>query len=426
MQNTKRFFVASIVFFLWFVFFPCVAFFFVKSSIARAASVGETSVSISKNTTAIVFWHSLNATQTNILKNSLQRFTKRTGILVKLETGMDLRNGLLKQKHYGALPDVVLGTADFMAIGKEVELSSIPIDFIPRDVGSRFVKELSLDNVSMGVPLFSGNHLVLYSNASIVSSPAKTWEEIFEQHAEIKRKGFLTLALPVGEPYFFLPFVLQAGVFADGVLTPNLQNDWDKFAKALDSYSKLITAEIVPSNCSFSCSSTDFLKGKFAYTVSGDWLFADALAALGSSLRVSDLPSLGGKPMRSISSTQGLFFPGRSLYGSNKSALQKLVRHLLNSSEQYEFARATGRLPATDTAMEKIFRLSLSSENRELLRIFKESQPMRSTRESILTWMILSKALEYRIQNVAPTSAIVETLRVQTIRRLQQYREEIH
>jgi maltose-binding protein MalE len=389
---------------------------------ATATPTRETLGSPSSET--IVLWHSLNTAQTQILSKTLKDFSNTTGIPVKLETGMELTRALVKQRRYGALPDVVWGAADLIAISREIDLSTVPKDLIPSSISPRFVSELSLNGSSLGVPILAGNHLVLYSNASIVPIPAKSWEEIIEQRAALNKKQIETLAIPVGEPYYFLPFMLHAGVFANGVLSPSLGQDWDKAAAAIKNYVTFIDAGVIPRNCSFTCVTDDFLKGKVAYAISGDWQFAENYAALGNNLRISKLPSLQGKPMKSISASQGLFFPGKSLTGPRRASLIKLVHHLLENEVQYHFAMDAGRIPVTIQAQNQLLRAEVSQEQKNLMEIFHDSQPLQSTDSTILTWLMIRKALIFEIQKVAPTSAIIDFLRARTAQQLASYQEE--
>lgn len=389
---------------------------------AMSAPTRETLGSPSSET--LVLWHSLNTAQSKILSKTLLDFSSTTGIPVKLETGMELTRALVKQKRYGALPDVVWGAADLIAISREIDLSTIPKDLIPSSISSRFVSELSLNGSSLGVPILAGNHLVLYSNASLVPNPVGTWEELIEQHTELNKKQIATLAIPVGEPYYFLPFMLHAGAFANGVLNPSLGQDWDKAAAAIKNYVTFIDAGIIPRNCSFSCVTDDFLKGKIAYAISGDWQFAENYAALGNNLRISKLPSLQGKPMKSISASQGLFFPGKSLAGPRRASLIKLMHHLLENEVQYHFALEAGRIPVTIQAQNKLLHAEVSQEQKNLMEIFHDSQPLQSTDSTILTWLLLRKALIFQIQKVAPTAAIIDFLRTRTAQQLASYQEE--
>jgi maltose-binding protein MalE len=393
-----------------------------KIPYAAAAPTRETLGSPSSET--IVLWHSLNTAQSRILAKTLQDFSSTTGIPVKLETGMELTRALVKQKRYGALPDVVWGAADLIAISREIDLSTIPRGLIPSSISPRFVSELSLNGASLGVPILAGNHLVLYSNASIVPNPAETWEELIEQHGDLSKKHIATLAIPVGEPYYFLPFMLHAGAFANGILNPSLGNDWDKAADAIKNYVTFIDAGVIPRKCSFTCVTDDFLKGKIAYAISGDWQFSENYAALGKNLRISKLPSLQGKPMKSISASQGLFFPGKSLAGPRRTSLIKLMHHLLESKVQYHFALDAGRIPVTTQAQDQLLHTEVSQQQKDLIEIFHDSQPLQSTGSTILTWLMLRKALIFQIQKVAPTTAIIDFLRTRTTQQLASYQEE--
>lgn len=378
----------------------------------------------SPSTDTLVLWHALNTVQTQILSKTLQVFSNTTGVPVKLETGMELIRALVKQKRYGALPDVVWGAADLIAIAKEIDLSSVDRELIPASINPRFVAELSLDGSSLGVPILAGNHLVLYSNASIVPNPAKSWEEMGQQHKELSQKQIGTLALPVSEPYYFLPFMLHADAFADGILNPRLGSDWGKLSSAVKNYVTFVDRGVVPRDCSFACVTDDFLQGKFAYAISGDWQFAESYAALGNNLRISSLPSLKGRPMKSISASQGLFFPGRSLNGPRRASLIKLMHHLLNENVQYEFAMAAGRIPVTMKAQQRLFQAHMPQEQRNLVDIFRSSQPLQSTESTILTWLILRKAIDFELQRVASTAVIVDFLRMRTSQQLTSYAKD--
>jgi ABC-type glycerol-3-phosphate transport system substrate-binding protein len=375
-----------------------------------------------RSSNELLLWHSLSKPQAAVLRSSLDAFTEKTGVAVRLETGMDFVKALLKQKRFGALPDAVLTASDLIASASDLDMSSIPKGIVPDSVQNRFVTEFTLDGRLLGVPVLSGNHLVLYSNASIVPVPASTWEEIALQRVDLEKRGISAVGIPVGEPYSFLPFLIHAGALDDGLLSPDLGAKWSRLGVAMDSYGKLISSNIIPARCSFTCAGQEFFEGRFAYAISGDWLFAEALAILGKNLRVSPLPTLAGKPLPSISSSQGLFFPGNSLAGSRREALRKLVRHLLDETVQFRLAREMGRIPVVASALKRLSHSDITEQQKNLIRIFDDSITLRSTRETVLTWLLLQKALAFQTQKAAPTETIVQFLERRTARQLQRYR----
>lgn len=336
---------------------------------------------------------------------------------------MDIVKALLKQKRLGALPDAVLTASDLIAIASDVSMSPIPKGLVHGDVQQRFVEEFSLDGKLFGIPVLSGNHLVLYSNAELVPKVATSFEEIALQRAELEKIGVSAVGVPVGEPYYFLPFLMQAGVLENGVLDPNFGTKWGLLARAMESYGKLISSGLIPARCSFSCVGSEFFEGKFAYAITGDWQFSEAKTALGKNLRVSPLPSLGGKPLRSVSTSQGLFFPGNALASGRQAALRRFVQHLLDATVQFQLAAETGRVPVVMAALDRLSKSDMNEQQKNLIRVSAESTTLRSTRETVLTWLLLKKALAFQIQEAAPPETIVRFLEGRTALQLRRYRE---
>jgi arabinogalactan oligomer/maltooligosaccharide transport system substrate-binding protein len=369
----------------------------------------------------IVFWHNLNLSQAAILKDILKKFSLSTGVPVHVETGMSLTRALVKQHRRGALPDVILAASDFVSIASEVPLGAVPSDWIPTWVQKRFVNELFIEGKLLGVPFLSGNHLMLYSNSLLVPKPAETWEGIEAQVPELAAKGVSAVAMDVREPYFFLPFMLHAGAFSAGVLSPDLREDWPRLSDALRTYGGLVSRGVIPSFCSYLCSTRDFIAGKFAYAISGDWFFPEASAAFGDHLGVSQLPSLAGKQMRSISSSQALFFPGSTAKGARRESLRKLTRYLLDEKLQLRFALEMGRMPVTQGALAALSKQDLSPAQANLVKVFQTSQPLRSTLDTSYTWLLLRKALSFHFEKTAPPDEIVRFLREKTVNKISSY-----
>ncbi len=320
----------------------------------------------------VTLWHTQDRTQAKILAGLVKDFSIESGVQVTLETGLDLMEALVVQAEIGKPPDAVLAPSDITSLAARIELHEIPAA-MNGGVTPEMLSTVSLDGRVYGVPVFDGNHLVLYYNRKLVKAAATTWEEL---------ETVKPIAMHFDAPYSVVPFFGGSISFMD------------RCAEAIQAYKNLAERGVIKRDCDYTCASDDFYAGKFAYAINGDWAFGDASRALGADLGVAPLPSLNGRKMVSPRATHALFFPARSLEGPRGESLRLLAAYFARPEVQLRWFTAAGRMPAAKVARDQALKRA-SGPLAELLRALDDAASIPNDAKLPHRWVALRRGIHF-------------------------------
>lgn len=224
-----------------------------------------------------------------------------------------------------AAPDIIIISSDNVGFAKVMRLSELPTELAVETLPTTTLHALKFDNKHYSVPLFAGNHLILYYNKTLVKTPAADWEQLFIQHAEFKAKGVKTLALNYQEPYWFSLFASLFG--ADLTIDGKVALDSDAMQQALQFYKKLGESDIVNMQCGYECVSEDFFQGRYAYAINGTWSLSVARERLGENLGIALFPKLQQRQITPLASYIVMIFPNQSLTSDKALQIKQLVQY---------------------------------------------------------------------------------------------------
>jgi arabinogalactan oligomer / maltooligosaccharide transport system substrate-binding protein len=272
------------------------------------------------------------------------------------------RNQLLTAGLAGTgLPDLIWGPND--PIGVYVEAGILqPLDeLFDLSVYNGTLAAGQIDGMTYGIPVSSGNHLMLMYNKSLVETPPDTWEELIAMVPELEAanadvEGF---AYNLNEPFWFLPFVGGFGgsVFdEEGAFTMDTQEWVDAYQFVHD---LKFTSEVVPAECDYDCADGLFREGGAAMILNGDWAITDYLdteksPALGEeNLGLAPWPALesGNRP---TPYTSGKFVSiPVTVEGEKLDAAVSFLEYIsANEEAVLDVTVDIGRLPALTSAYE--------------------------------------------------------------------------
>jgi arabinogalactan oligomer/maltooligosaccharide transport system substrate-binding protein len=269
----------------------------------------------------------------------------------------ELRNQLLTAGLAGSgLPDLVLGPNDPIGVFVDAGLLRPLDDDFDLSVYNGTLAAAQLGGQTYGIPINSGNHLMLMYNKSLVDSAPETWDDLISV-----AKGFTGdvqgFAYNLNEPFWFLPFVGGFGgqVFdADGNFVMDTQAWTDAYQFVHDL--KYVDG-VVPSECDYDCADGLFKEGNVAMILNGDWsigtyLDTEQSPALGpDNLGIAPWPLLpdGGRP---TPYTSGKFISiPVTVEGDNLDAAIAFTTWLSTDTDAIlAHAIGTGRLPALTSA----------------------------------------------------------------------------
>ena len=369
------------------------------------AALGGLCAAVVHAQTSIVFWNSQQASDS--VERIAQGFARESGIKVDVNwfSHPEYKAALLRHAAEGDLPDVALVAADFLANDKELKFSVIPGSLPGKNLLEGARDAGVFEGRRLGVPLFWGNHLVLYYNRGLVNRPAATFEEIERQKPAFVSRGVQPLAMNFGELYWFTPFLVAFGGWpmANDHVTLNTSS----MAEALTYYFGLADRGLVPKTCRSDCVTSRFIAGEFAYAINGDWAFRDLKQKMGEQLGVALLPRIGSRPLVPMSSAYVLVFPNDSLNGPKRQALLRFAQYLTSTSVQRLWFKETELLPVDSAAFTAVTR-SADENLKASLEQLKRSRPMPNDRGMAFAWEGMAKGFSalYRGRADAKLAAI--------------------
>lgn len=343
----------------------------------------------------IVFWHNQTGPQAEFIGKVVREFNAKHSARIRAETGLELESTLITQLDGKMAPDILLLPSDLLGLHKEFQLSEIPPAWKSQEIEEDAYEAGTVKGKLFGVPVLGGNHLLLYFNRKFVSNPAHTWSELRQQALELRKKGVHPIGWAYSEPYYFLPFLAAfGGSPVDGT---RITLNTSEMKEALDAYRSLSEGGLVPSNCSFECSTTRFYQGKYAYAINGDWALMEARKKLGENLGTTALPSLYNRPINPFRAFQLLVFPKLSLSGPVSKIAPQFVRYLQSEEIQTRWLTEASRVPVRKTIGVKM------KTSQEQLRFYRL---VPNTAVTLYAWTAMKKGLQQLRPETKDTRAI--------------------
>lgn len=246
-----------------------------------------------------------------------------------------------------AAPDLVIGTADFAAtfalLGHiaPVERLIDPQLFFPQ-----LTAGVQDENGIWGVPLLSGNQLMLFINQRLQAIVPADLEALKAQAIKGSNltQGTFGLVFPTTDPLWFSSFL---GAF-DGNLfvRQKLALDSKASAETIHYIRDLIyTDKATPNHCDYICADAMFTNGLAAMIINGDWARSKYQQALGNDLIIAPLP-VGPRGARMNSYITGRYIlVSKSALAAKKELIQRFVQFLIEPDQQQTLAIQNNVLP---------------------------------------------------------------------------------
>jgi arabinogalactan oligomer/maltooligosaccharide transport system substrate-binding protein len=217
---------------------------------------------------------------------------------------------------------------------------------------SKFVESVVMDGKTWGVPIFSGNHLMLLYNKDIVKTVPKTFDELIAFGQQFTDGENYGLVYNVTEPFWLVPFLGGYGgsVFAADGVTPNL--DTPAMIKTLQFMSDLkFKYGITPAESDYGTMDTLFKEGHAAFIINGDWSLADYQAVLGDKLGVAEMPKLPGGDLPRPYTSGKYFMVAKDVSGAELDAVKMFIDYMISDKVLLEGSALLNRLPASLSAL---------------------------------------------------------------------------
>ncbi len=216
------------------------------------------------------------------------------------------------------------------------------------------LEAVQLDGKTWGVPISSGNHLMLLYNKKLIPEAPANTDELIAKGKELAAQGVIPLVFNQTEPFWLVPWLGGFGgkVFAEDGVTPTLNTpEMVNTLKFL--YDLKYEAQIIPPESDYDGSDTLFKEGKAAMIINGDWSLSSYVEALGDDLGVAPIPQVSATGKMPAPYTAGTYFMiPAGVEGPKLEAVKSFIQFVTNEENQIKQVKELKRLPALKAAFD--------------------------------------------------------------------------
>ncbi|MCJ7625496.1 MAG: extracellular solute-binding protein [Anaerolineaceae bacterium] len=256
----------------------------------------------------------------------------------------DLEQDFLTASQNGSSPDIIW-TVNEHIYSLYSDSLLIPVEDL-FDM-SLFVPSVEIDGHIWGVPITSGNHLMLIYNKNLVPEPPTTTDELITIGQAQTVGDSFGLVFDQTEPIWLIPWLggFDGALFADDGKTPTLNTP--EMAAALQFlYDIKYINTIVPTESDYNRSDTLFKGGKAAMIINGDWSLDDYQEIFGENLGVTPIPRVSDTGVWPTPFTSGTYFLIPSgLEPTKLEIVTNFVNFTMTDGNQLRMIGELGRLP---------------------------------------------------------------------------------
>jgi arabinogalactan oligomer/maltooligosaccharide transport system substrate-binding protein len=215
------------------------------------------------------------------------------------------------------------------------------------------LEAVKLDGKTWGIPIVSGNHLMLIYNKDLIEAAPANTDELIAKGKELA--GTTTpLIFNQTEAFWLVPWLGGFGgkVFGDDGKTPTLDTpqmvDTLKFLHDIK-----FTDQIIPLESDYDTSDTLFKEGKAAMIINGDWSLSSYSEALGDKLGVARIPQVTATGEWPKPYTAGTYFIiPEGVEGAKLDAVKEFINYVTSKEVQLKQVQELKRLPAVQAALD--------------------------------------------------------------------------
>lgn len=244
----------------------------------------------------------------------------------------------------GAAPDLLWTVSDHAGPFVTAGIIQPVDDFFEMGL---YVPSVVMEGKTWGVPISSGNHLMLlYNKALIDTAPADT-DELVAKAKELTSGDVYGLSYNMTEPFWLVPWLGGFGgsVFGEDGITPTL--DTEAMANTLQFlYDLKFVHKVVPESADYDVTDTLFKEGKAAMIINGDWSLGGYAEVLGDDLGVAPIPKVVATDTYPAAYTSGKYFMmPKDLSGDKLNASIKFIEFVTGEANQLKQLEDLKRLP---------------------------------------------------------------------------------
>ncbi|MUK78254.1 extracellular solute-binding protein [Aliivibrio fischeri] len=347
------------------------------------------SISFVSKAEVLEFW---SAFGDNVDQELAVEFEARTGnqLMIRKFSIDEMKAELLlasRSKNY--MPDVAWVPSDFLGLHKFIGISPIPKVWIKQDQLEPAARQSAMVGDSyMGLPLFLGNHLMLFYDKSKTPEPITQWEQL--QALSAKEPNKTQIAFSSRDMYFFSAFF---SLFHPDIPLDQVHFKDRKCMNTLVFFHELVRLNHLGSQCNSLCSRQLFIDGKASYLIDGDWAVSDLREKFGDNLGITSLPSYRGIPMKSLSAGKVLMITKTALQNPAK---RMMIKKLLTMVQDQVFLTKLINEHQYISASTEVNQVSIQPEQEVMYSVYQQylrSQPMPTSVRVSFIWEALARGV---------------------------------
>lgn len=205
-----------------------------------------------------------------------------------------------------------------------------------------------------GVPVSTGNNLVLYYNKKLLKEPPKDTDALIKLGATLTKEplGQYALVYDTTNPFWLMPWLgaFKSSLVAGDGKTPTL--DTRAMTETLTLLKTFKDKKVVSPDADSLTADAIFSEGRAAMIINGDEALSAYVAKFGSDLGVTRLPEVT-KNDSPRPYTGGLYFAVPAGTTSSKLEIaQSFIRFVTSKPIQLDMAKRFRRLPAVNDALQ--------------------------------------------------------------------------
>lgn len=327
---------------------------FVLLMVAMMA-VGAVSAQKVANATKIQLWtqegQADNALQyVQALAKAYEKVDPKVTIEVTQKDTEALREDFQTASLAGNAPELLWTVSDHAGPFTLAELIQ-PVDNLVKL--SDFVESVVIGGKTWGVPISSGNHLMLMYNTDFVKTAPKDTDEMIAVAKGLQGKVPTALVFNFTEPFWLAPWLGGFGgrVFGADGKTPTLNTK--AMTDALQFlYDLKYTHKILPAEADYNTMDTLFKEGKAAMIINGDWALGEYQRILGEKFAVAPIPMVKATGKYPAPYTSGKYFMvADGVKGDKLTAVKGFITFATSKANQLDMVAKLKRLPALKVAL---------------------------------------------------------------------------
>ncbi len=308
---------------------------------------------------------------------------------------------LLAKQNRNYMPDLIFLPSDYLGLHEYIALNPLPSEWIEQaKLEKTAIKSVQVHQEYMGLPLFLGNHLMLFYNKQLVQNPNLTWEQFFSYSIEHPNEQLLTF--PAKDMYFFVAFM---ELFFQQKPLGQLDFTSQSMVQSLKFYRQLLSKLNIELECNSDCARNKFLNSEVPYLIDGDWAFESLNDTFGAQLGITNLPTYEGNAMQSLSGSKVIAVTKGAFQNPQK---RELVKRFIQSMQDEAFLKRLSQKYQYISSFKQVNQEVFTASDELAFAIYNEylvAQPMPTTLRLSFVWEVLSRGF-YRYFDGMPAKEV--------------------